>query len=787
MRQRGHMKASRNSGIALVTVLLVAAVTIALAYGALSISTSALRGTKGAESSIQARLNAESGLDASFVYIEDLFRKEENASAFDYIPSITPNHGPELAFNETYKFAQKPILVGDNITLIVNGHVSTSDTVYTTNADVYYNPGGGGSSTDPNASPENPTVIQDLMYRGITSCSVVQTGGSSVFLGGGHIYVEENASINSGSAVVEGHFYSPKSVTITNTKLTGSVTAQGDITINNGKKDDIYANLLSAGRIQSTNSGAIFGDIKSHEDITLSGGDGDSITTGTIAAIGNVTINNKTVNSNVYAQGDIDLGGATINGDVYTNGSLSMNNTTVNGQIYAQRIVKMSNSTVKGSIYVAKDAVIGSGSTSLESELFVGGNLMFQGGGVKVAGSTTVVGSFESKDNGNAIGGDLIALEGIKLTAGITVSGSVFSAGMVSMSGWGLVVESNLYTSSTLDMSVGAKIGRDAYVDGQVYLNSQSSIGGRLYSPNTPVGGSPVGGHQPTNHAGSSKVNALTVLLDGELVPPTNIRPLIPSLINEGIAEYGQVEPITEFLGCNVQEEISLYNEIIRLENKGAPFEGIRAADWPGNGEYVLQPGRLTRTYKKAGNTVTEEFSLTTLRDSFFEQAISYHHFRNLGINGEEKLFVRGGDVTLVVDSMIALNFPEQLVIDSDSSLTIITRDQIKINNWTKSMIPTHEVLNSNKTPSLTFYSSASGVAFDLSTRDDTPLRALVYTPNGEVNIHSSKLEGAVVGGKISLVGDGIIEYDGDLIDLIGKRNPPAGEGEEGLVIVKRR
>lgn len=84
----------KNSGVALVTVLVITAVTLALGYAALTISLSVLQGSKAAEHSVQARLNAESGLDAILVGIEkNLTDKtsEDNLGHHVYNPPLISN------------------------------------------------------------------------------------------------------------------------------------------------------------------------------------------------------------------------------------------------------------------------------------------------------------------------------------------------------------------------------------------------------------------------------------------------------------------------------------------------------------------------------------------------------------------------------------------------------------------------------------------------------------------------------------------------------------------------
>lgn len=678
MRQSKQHNNNKASGVALVTVLLVAAVTIALAYGALSVSTSVLRGSKGAESSVQARLNAESGLDASFVYIEDLFRKDENASSFGYIPSITPDNGPQLSFNEAYKFARVPVLVDDNITLVVNGHVSTSDTVYTTNADVYYNPG-SGAITDPHASPETPQTIQDLLYRGITSCSVLETSGSGQILGAGNIYVGDNATISPGQGKLEGDIFSPKTITVGSGKVEGSVNALGSVVIDNGGAE-------------------VVGTIRGNEGVRVT--EGGAKITGDIHSLGNI---------------QLEKGGIQVTGDIYTLADLRAGSMEIVGRIFAQGEINLGNTSVKSSS---------------------------AGGRTDVRSNSNII-----VDNSRAINANLYSTKEVLITNHSTIiNGDIFVLGNIIIQG--ATINGNIYAGGNVTLNQG-KVSGEIHTNGSVIADSGASIG--------------------QVHTGPDVLHRL----------------------NEALTALPSPEPAPDYYGCEVQQQdFQLETEINRLNavTSGESYPGIRADTWDRNVQWILRPDSLTKSFD-GGTTEQPQPTPRLYSGQFFGQTISFYRFKDFKTLATSQIVIKGGDVTILVDDTVEIRAPSTIKIDSDSSLRIITLNKIVVQN-NDGTSSDYDTINDSELPSLSFYTSygSSTTEAFLFGSSNLTLRALVYAPNGNIKAHSATLEGGFVGKEILVSGgNGFIKYDKGLLDLIGRRGLIPVEGEEGLVIVKRR
>lgn len=245
-----NQKSLRNSGVALVTVLVITAVTLALGYAALTISLSVLQGSKSAEHSVQARMNAESGLDAVLIFLEDRFSEHKNTEAGDVvIPKIVSASGNLLDSGVDYSFSGPGIpefIDKFSVNLSIDGKALGGAT-YMTSAQVYYEPGEGEAG--PNI--ENPVSIITQLYRGISACGTMGIAAGGQILGDGNVFAKENVTI-SGGTLIKGNLYTLGSFrSVESALVSGSLFALGNVTIG--------ANSVR------------YGDIWSEQNVTLSG------------------------------------------------------------------------------------------------------------------------------------------------------------------------------------------------------------------------------------------------------------------------------------------------------------------------------------------------------------------------------------------------------------------------------------------------------------------------------------------------------------------------------------
>lgn len=291
MRNRRHRL--NNSGVALVTVLAITAVALALGYAALTISLSVLQGSKATESSVQARLNAESGLDAAFVLLEDYFSRDEDLEDVSFvIPNIVFGNNSSLQNTIDYSLSSTDypqIIRGDTVVFAVDGKHRLNST-YTTTAEVLYRPAASG----PPSYITDPDSFESQLYRGITSCSKLGVAGGGRIFGGGSILSKDNIVLTGGSAVE------------------GDVYTRGSFTIGGGAK--VEGNIFSKGLV-TLNSATQYGSVFSEADIVLTN---SPTTIHSMTANGNINFSGKesTVITDVYAGGFIlGAGAATIKGN----------------------------------------------------------------------------------------------------------------------------------------------------------------------------------------------------------------------------------------------------------------------------------------------------------------------------------------------------------------------------------------------------------------------------------------------------------------------------------------
>lgn len=201
-----NLKNNKQSGVALVTVLLVAAVTIALAYGALTVSLNTLQGSKAAESSVQARLNAESGLDAILARLVVRMKESDPPQSEEIIDEISDDisiitSSGQSPLEYVIRKGQKN---GDLYIARVDGKGVREDTMYAVEAsfEVNFSNTGPGNHGPGNGQPE----LFPVETAAVTASGQVVLQGSGAVTG--DIYSKETITLSGGGGVVKGNIAS---------------------------------------------------------------------------------------------------------------------------------------------------------------------------------------------------------------------------------------------------------------------------------------------------------------------------------------------------------------------------------------------------------------------------------------------------------------------------------------------------------------------------------------------------------------------------------------------------
>lgn len=727
------MKNNKQSGVALVTVLLVAAVTIALAYGALTVSLNTLQGSKAAESSVQARLNAESGLDATFVYLEERFRANEDFKIFSHIPAIKTENSATMEQGKTYAFPTDPerFSVDDTFHIALDGYTSDGST-YQTNADVYYNPGSNGQ-IDTEASEERPSTIHDVLYRGVTSCSITDVSGSGQILGARYIFSSDDVILKAGDGLIE-------------------------------------ANIHTTGKVSVTGGARIEGDVTASKSISVTGG-------------------STTINGVLHSGGSLDMSGSSrVNGDVFIEGDITISggSTVITGDVFSNGLIKILNDAkIIGNVY-ARNGVEITGSSRVEGNVYSEGPLTLSGGGRKVIGDVVALGPVEVTGNGTEIAGNFYVPHSITLGQQLKLTGNLYVNGDLTLESWGLEIAGSVYSTGNLILQNQVDIRTNAYIDGKATLSANSGyISGDLYAG---VGLATKNEEQRVKgniyvvqNAGSDPINVLESEINHQFV----------QLAENFLKENGlRLTREQEFTICNLGSGLSIEQDVetLRLASTGA-FNGVSATGGHNKRHWTIEPGTVTETPQSGGSPTSHYIPIEN--GAFAGQPIRFMHFKSFSVDNDNKIIISGGNVVLLVDEKISITTPSRLSIDQGSSLTIITPSQIVVG--TSGGDSSWSVLNNHEKPSLAFYTSygaspgQTGNGFDMSGGNKT-LNALVYSPSSSVVIHSSTLHGAAVGKKVQVTGGGgKIKFNEGLLDLIGGTSTTPSNGEKGLVIVKRR
>ena len=223
---------------------------------------------------------------------------------------------------------------------------------------------------------------------GSVSLNASQTGSVT-----GESLTATNASTVSGDVTLAGG-----DATVTDSAVTGAITGAGDVTLSNAQTGAIDGESLSASA-GSTVTG----------DVTLAGGDAtvtDSIVTGSITGAGNVTVDQSTTGDITGATGDVALSDALV-GAVQTAGDLSVDGT-----------VKSDGSVSSDGLSVAEF-----GSLTAQGDVTADGLITIDGALTSTTGSVSLTGAEGSSISADVTAGKDVTLGGTIAAQDSTVTG----------------------------------------------------------------------------------------------------------------------------------------------------------------------------------------------------------------------------------------------------------------------------------------------------------------------------------------------------------------------------
>ncbi len=294
----------KNTGIALVSVLLVTFAIMIIGMGTLMLTNSNLMVSQNLVSHSIARTNAEAGIDAVLVALR------AEVAATDRLPSSMPQPEVRLPGGESvaYSLVREPVWDG-NIALIEVQGIGPRNARYVSEAVVEFTSDGVSSGVRPfvgmvqacdSVSLSGSGVIDSFDSRVGTYSEGTRGRSAHTRLLGQNGFVELR-----GNAPIFGNVYSTGSLVATGSSAVhGDIHATGNIQM---RASTSYAgNVTTAGGLEISNSARI---------------------AGSVSANGNVRITNAaTINGNATAGGNIEMtnSAAKIRQNALAGGTVSM-------------------------------------------------------------------------------------------------------------------------------------------------------------------------------------------------------------------------------------------------------------------------------------------------------------------------------------------------------------------------------------------------------------------------------------------------------------------------------
>ena len=157
---------------------------------------------------------------------------------------------------------------------------------------------------------------------------------------------------------------------------------------------------------------------------------------------------------------------------------------------------------------------------------------------------------------------------------------------------------------------------------------------------------------------------------------------------------------------------------------------------------------------------------MTPKATTFAGQSEMVLMYDNVTIKGE-LIVATGHDVVVYVKGNLKSEGKGKITIPEDSSLTLIIKGSIEINEGTEVFTPDNGITTSGK-PVFSIYSSYSGTGIKIAGGDEE-IYAAIYAPLTDIEFSSdNSAKGAVMGRSVSFTKDGGYHYDEALADVSG-------------------
>mgnify|MGYP001329633732 CR=1 FL=1 len=293
---------NKNNGIALVSVLLVTFAIMIIGMGTLMLTNSNLMVSQNLVSHSVARTNAEAGIDAVIVALQN------EVAATGRLPASMPQPSVLLPGGGTvdYRLTREPVWDG-NIALIEVEGLGPRNARYMSEAVIAFTSDGVNSGVRPFTGVVQACDYVDLRGSGQIDSFDSRTGSYDAGSPGRSAHVQllgsDGLAELRGNAPIYGNVYSTGTFLATGSSAVhGDIHATGDISMT--ASTNYAGNVITAGRLEISNTARIAGSVSANGDIRITNG---ATINGNATAGGDITFTNTgaRVRQNALAGGTV--------------------------------------------------------------------------------------------------------------------------------------------------------------------------------------------------------------------------------------------------------------------------------------------------------------------------------------------------------------------------------------------------------------------------------------------------------------------------------------------------
>ena len=352
------------------------------------------------------------------------------------------------------------------------------------------------------------------------------------------------------------------------------------------------------------------------------------------------------------------------------------------------------------------------------------------------------------------IHGNIFAHGGVNTTGSASIHGPINSAGDITLSGGGSVVNGNVSTEGNINFTSSAVINGNATANGDISFENWSAR----------VDGNARAG--------------------GDIIPSSSHRSPSDHVSGIPLPENDPGYQFNNPVDCDPLNISDINSSLQTLASSGT----LNVGNWPSN-NWVITPDEVRyfdETWNVKDWVVSDQYDLNPASNAIVDGDVFVVEAINLGSNGN--LHIEGGDVVIYVKGDINIGGNSSITIAEDSSLTFITDGRFSVGGSGR-IVPdsghSSYTVNTEGKPYFSMYSGFSESAClsnncnnaGVNLTGNTSLPGVIYAPLANINTTGSgALFGSAIGLTVNVSGAGGVHYDEALKDV----GPVSGGGNTG-------